>query len=82
MTRGWCLLRRHHHARNAVMTELPDRMPVILEPSDLPIWLGEVGDDPVTLLRAVGDDLLRVWPVSRAVDSSRHNGVVLLDRIG
>ena len=45
------------------MAELHDRVPVILAPSDWPVWLGEVEDDPTTLLRPAGDDLVRVWPV-------------------
>ena len=46
-------------------------MPVILEPSDWPLWLGEVIDDPATVLRPAGDDLLTVWPVSRRVSASQ-----------
>ena len=35
--------------------------------SDWPTWLGEVEDDPATLLGMAGDDVLRVWAVSRGM---------------
>ena len=50
---------------NETVGELRDRMPVILEPEDWPIWLAEVEGDPATLLRPAGDDVLKVWPVSK-----------------
>lgn len=50
---------------NATMAELHDRMPTILEPEDWQASLGNVENDPRTLLRPAGDDVLRVWPVSR-----------------
>ena len=68
-------------AANAVMRTLHQRMPVILEPCDWPAWLGETPGDPAALLRPAADDILRVWPVSRAVNNVRHNGAALLDRI-
>jgi len=45
-------------------------MPVIIEREDWPLWLGEVDGDPGTLLQAVAEDVLRVWPV-RSVRSVR-----------
>jgi putative SOS response-associated peptidase YedK len=44
--------------------------------------LGEVEGDPATLLRPAGDDLLKVWPVSRQVNSPGNNGAELLEAIG
>ena len=55
-------------------------MPVILEPDDRSVWLGEVAGDPGSLLRPAADDVLRLWPVSRAVNSVRNNTPDLLDR--
>jgi putative SOS response-associated peptidase YedK len=52
-------------------------MPTILEPEDWQASLGEVEDDLATLLRPTGDDVQRVWPVSRAVDGVRDNGAVV-----
>jgi putative SOS response-associated peptidase YedK len=44
-------------------------MPVILEPQDWPTWLGEVKGVPAVLLEPVGEDVLKVWPVSKQVNS-------------
>ena len=68
-------------AANPVMARLHERMPVILEPADWPLWLGETEGDPLALLRAAPDDALRFWPVARAVNSVRNNGLQLLERI-
>ena len=61
---------------NATMQAVHDRMPVILAPGDWAWWLE--GDDPAPLLRPAPDDLLRFWPVSKAVNSPRNNGPELL----
>ncbi len=68
-------------AANATMRPLHERMPVILEPQDWPAWLGETACKPETLLRPAAEDVLRLWPVSRAVNAVRNNGAALLDRI-
>ncbi len=68
-------------AANATMRPLHERMPVILEAPDWPAWLGEHEGDATALLRSAADDVLRLWPVSRAVNSVRNNGAALLDRI-
>jgi len=64
------------------VAELHDRMPVILEQKDWPVWLGEVEGVPVELLRPTGENVLRIWPVSRSVNSPRNNGPELLESIG
>ena len=56
-------------------------MPVVLEEGDWPLWLGEVDGDAAGLLRPAADGVLRLWPVSRAVNNVRNNGAELLDRI-
>jgi putative SOS response-associated peptidase YedK len=66
---------------NAEMSELHDRMPVILDQQDWPTWLGEAEGDGVALLRPAPDGLLRVWPVDRRVGSPRNNGPELLGTI-
>ena len=53
-------------------------MPVILEPSDWPVWLGEVEGEPSALLRQAEEGVLRLWPVSTSVNSVRNNGADLL----
>jgi putative SOS response-associated peptidase YedK len=65
-------------AANATLAALHDRMPVVLEAADWALWLGEAAGDPATLLRPAGESVLRVWPVSRQVNSPRSNGPDLL----
>ena len=64
------------------MAVLHDRMPVVLEPSDWPAWLGEeerLQDGlHAGLLRPAAVGVVRLWPVSRAVNSVRNNGAELL----
>jgi putative SOS response-associated peptidase YedK len=67
---------------NPLITELHDRMPVIFEPQDWPTWLGEVEGDPTALLGPADDDVLKVWPVSKQVNSPRNNGAELLEAVG
>ena len=61
---------------NAPMRAVHDRMPVILAPDDWTAWLED--EDPARLLRPRPDDLLRFWPVSKAVNSPRNNGPELV----
>jgi len=66
---------------NAEMWELHDRMPVILDQQDWPVWLGETEGDATMLMRPAPDGTLRVWPVDRRVGSPRINGPELLEPI-
>jgi putative SOS response-associated peptidase YedK len=66
---------------NAEMSELHDRMPVILEAADWPVWLGEADGNYSALMRPAPDGLLRTWPVDRRVGSPRNNGPELLEAI-
>jgi len=68
-------------APNSEMAELHDRMPVILEQTDWPVWLGELDGDHAALLRPAPDGSLRIWPVDRRVGSPRNNGPELLASI-
>ena len=60
---------------HATMRMLHKRLPVVLQERDQPRWLGEVDDDTGRLMYPTGDNLLHLWPVSRAVNSVRNNGV-------
>ena len=66
-------------AANDDMARLHNRMPVILEEGDWPVWLGEAEGDHLALLRPAAAGVVRLWPVSRAVNSVRNNGAGLLD---
>ena len=68
-------------AANPALQALHDRMPVILEPADWPLWLGEAAGDPAGLLHP-STAALRLWRVGPSVGPSvgtvRHNGPDLL----
>ena len=66
---------------NSAVAELHDRMPVILADSDWPKWLGEepaTEEELLALLKACPDEMLKIWPVDRAVGNVKNNGAQLL----
>lgn len=69
---------------NAVIGELHNRMPVILDEPQWPRWLGE---EPITIEEAKAmlapcpDDLLRIWPVDNRVGNVRNKDAHLADEI-
>lgn len=77
-TRSFCIITTEP---NALMVPIHDRMPVVLEPSDWPVWLGEADGDPAALLRPAADGVLRAWPISTRVNAPRNNTPDLLDEL-
>ena len=65
-------------AANATMAPIHDRMPVIVEPSDWPLWIGETEGDAASLLHPAAEDTLLVWPVSTRVNRPANNAADLL----
>lgn len=69
----------------AALRRIHDRMPVVLPPEHWPRWL-DAGCTDVAALGALlgpGDDArFEAWPVSRAVNSPRHEGAALIERAG
>ena len=63
---------------NAEIVALHDRMPVVLEERDWPVWLGEEEGDLRSLLRPAAPGVLRSWPVSREVNNVRNDGPELI----
>ena len=63
------------------VAELHDRMPVVIEEADWPVWLGEAEGDPAALLHPPATGTLRVWPVSREVNRPANNVPALLEWI-
>jgi putative SOS response-associated peptidase YedK len=62
---------------NRVMVELHDRMPVILLERDWAKWLGEepaTEQELVALLKPCSDDVLKIWPVGKAVGNVKNTG--------
>ena len=64
---------------NSLLAPIQDRMPVIIEMADWPVWLGEADGDPMALLRPAPDDALRVWPVDKKVGNVRNDGPDLIE---
>ena len=66
-------------AVNEAARPVHGRMPVVLERDNWPRWLGEAEGSPAQLLHPPAGSMLRAWPVSRRVNSPRHNDAALLD---
>jgi putative SOS response-associated peptidase YedK len=64
---------------NSLMSGIHDRMPVVIEPADWPLWLGEAQGDPSRLMHPAAQDVLRLWPVSPKVNNVRNNEPDLLE---
>jgi len=60
------------------LAHLHGRMPVILEPDDWALWLGEAEGAHAALLRPSAADL-RTWRVSTRVNNARNDGPELLE---
>ena len=59
---------------------LHERMPVVLEEADWPLWLGEVPGDVVRLLRPSAA-AFNTWMVSAAVNNVRNDSADLLEPV-
>ena len=57
------------------------RMPLILEPEDWSLWLGESGKGAARLMEPGQEDILRFHRVERAVNSNRASGPELIEPI-
>jgi putative SOS response-associated peptidase YedK len=66
---------------NALVGEVHDRMPVILEPGDIDAWLTDGAE--TELLKPAANEVLQKWPVSPRVNSSRTSDedATLIERI-
>ena len=63
------------------MAGIHHREPVILEPKDWPLWLGEAGHGAATLMHPTPIRVLHMHRVDVAVNSSRASGPQLLEPI-
>jgi putative SOS response-associated peptidase YedK len=66
---------------NAVMAEVHNRMPVILDESDWPKWLGEepaTEQELLALLSPCPDERLKIWRVDNKVGNVRNTGPELI----
>jgi len=65
-------------AANQNLSAIHHRMPVVLEPKDWPMWLGETGKGAATLMRPGPEDILTFHRVDPAVNSNRSSGAQLI----
>ncbi len=65
-------------AANAQMARIHDRLPVILEPADWGLWLGEEGHGAALLMKPVADGALTMVRVGTEVNSNRARGEGLI----
>ncbi|WP_417599660.1 SOS response-associated peptidase [Pararhodobacter oceanensis] len=63
------------------MAELHHRVPVILEPEDWPLWLGEAGHGAARLMAPLEEGALAFRRVSVKVNSNRAEGPELIEEI-
>lgn len=64
---------------NAAMGKIHHRLPVILEPDDWGLWLGEQGHGAATLMIPTTEDTLQFHRVDTAVNSNRATGSGLIE---
>lgn len=64
---------------NQKMAQIHHRMPVILEPDDWPLWLGEAGKGAARLMHAPAEDRLEFHRVDPRVNSNRASGPELIE---
>jgi putative SOS response-associated peptidase YedK len=65
---------------NEALRPLHERMPVVLEEPDWPLWLGETEGDPASLIHPSTTEF-RTWRVGPAVNNVRHDAPSLLDPV-
>ncbi len=68
-------------AANPLIAKLHDRMPVVLDLADWPLWLGEAEGDPAVLLRPYPAERMALWRVGPRVNSVRNNDPSLIEAV-
>jgi len=68
-------------AANVALSAVHNRMPLILEQGDWPLWLGEEGKGAAILMQPGAEGMLAFHRVSRAVNSNRASGPELIEPI-
>ncbi|MCX7644628.1 MAG: SOS response-associated peptidase [Rhodobacteraceae bacterium] len=63
---------------NAAMRTIHDRMPVIVERPDWPLWLGEAGHGAAALMRPAAEGVVAYHRVDPRVNSNRASGPDLI----
>ncbi|MGP6087129.1 SOS response-associated peptidase [Antarctobacter jejuensis] len=66
---------------NTPMSTIHHRMPVVLDPADWALWLGESGRGAATLMKPAPEDALEFYRVDPRVNSNRASGPELIEPI-
>ncbi|WP_425045653.1 SOS response-associated peptidase [Primorskyibacter sp. S87] len=66
-------------AANLTLSAIHHRMPLILEPDDWPLWLGEAGKGAAALMVPGNEEVLAFHRVARDVNSNRASGAQLIE---
>ncbi|HHS93779.1 MAG TPA: SOS response-associated peptidase [Rhodobacterales bacterium] len=66
---------------NAAMAPIHHRIPVVIDPKDWGLWLGEEGKGAALLMHPPAQDVLTFQRVSTAVNSNRAEGPELIEPI-
>ena len=69
ITRTYCIITTE---ANSVISLIHDRMQLVLEKADWPLWLGEVPGDPSLLLRPGAPEILQCKPASNGRRKSQR----------
>ncbi len=64
---------------NREIAPIHNRMPVVLEPDDWPLWLGEQGKGAARLMRPAEEGILEYYRVDPKVNSNRASGPDLIE---
>ena len=58
-------------------------MPVVLEKGQFDQWINGTPDEAVALMKPAAEDVLRKWPVSKRINSSRtpKDNATLVDEV-
>ena len=64
------------------MAGIHDREPVILDPEDWGLWLGEAGHGAAVVMKATPPEVLQMHRVGVAVNSNRAAGPQLIEALG
>ena len=67
-------------AANEMVARIHDRMPAILRPEDYDRWLG-MEPDPRDLLAPFPAEPMKMWPISKRVNSPQNDDESLLEEV-
>ena len=66
---------------NELVSEIHDRMPVIIAPVDYERWLSTLDPDPRDLLAPYPSEPMAIWPISAKVNSPRNDTPDITDPV-